>query len=330
MRGRSVRGWGGAGGGRPLAGGRLFLGPVRWGGLPGRRRSGLPGWAAPGCRVRLVRGSGSGRGPARRVVHRRLPSCCPSAGAGGCPGSAVAVIVSWPPVLCTGARSTRGPSVRGSIDGRLSEWAIRTRYQETGAGALTIPSLRWEEPPEGPVLVLLDQSAAAGGGGRGWSARTFPALVAGDPDAGRARGAAARRDRGCVWRSRWPRHAASTWRRRWRRLAQARPTAVNLGFGVRRAAAAYRPAFAEGGARQARPRRWPRRGPCTPRTSRASTRMARARAGAAGRAAARAAGHRILTHCNTGALVSGGEGTALAGGAGGTPVRRAARGCRCG
>src|SRR6059036_2027539 len=29
---------------------------------------------------------------------------------------------------------------------------------EVGAGTLTIPSLRWEEPPDGPVVVLLDQT----------------------------------------------------------------------------------------------------------------------------------------------------------------------------
>lgn len=89
-------------------------------------------------------------------------------------------------------------------------------------------------------------------------------------------------------------------------LAQARPTAVNLGYGVRRALEAHRKAAPEKAAAAA---------------------LAEARALHAQDAAASAAmaehgerllaelvpggGYRLLTHCNTGALVSGGQGTAL-------------------
>jgi len=92
-------------------------------------------------------------------------------------------------------------------------------------------------------------------------------------------------------------------------IERARPTAVNLGWGARRALAAYRQA-----------RQDPAQG-----SQRAAARaaVAEARAIAAEDAAASAAmarhglslipeGARVLTHCNTGALVSAGEGTAFA------------------
>jgi methylthioribose-1-phosphate isomerase len=93
-------------------------------------------------------------------------------------------------------------------------------------------------------------------------------------------------------------------------LAQARPTAVNLGWGAERALAAYR-AARPGGA-----------GPDAERAA-AQAALAEARSIAAADAAASAAiaanglglvpdRARILTHCNTGALVSAGEGTAFA------------------
>jgi methylthioribose-1-phosphate isomerase len=89
-------------------------------------------------------------------------------------------------------------------------------------------------------------------------------------------------------------------------LAQARPTAVNLGWGAGRALAAYQAA----------------RGPDAERAA-AQAALAQARSIAAQDAAASAAiaanglglipgQARILTHCNTGALVSAGEGTAFA------------------
>lgn len=95
-------------------------------------------------------------------------------------------------------------------------------------------------------------------------------------------------------------------------LERARPTAVNLGYGVRRAVAAYRTAADKGAdAEQA---------------AHAALSTAKALhqedAEASGRMAEHGlvlldellpgGGHRILTHCNTGALVSGGEGTAFA------------------
>jgi methylthioribose-1-phosphate isomerase len=94
-----------------------------------------------------------------------------------------------------------------------------------------------------------------------------------------------------------------------RALAAARPTAVNLAWGTGRALAAYQ------AARQAA-------GPDAERQSAAAA-LATARAIAADEAAASAAmavhglplipaGGRVLTHCNTGALVSSGDGTAFA------------------
>ena len=93
-------------------------------------------------------------------------------------------------------------------------------------------------------------------------------------------------------------------------LAQARPTAVNLGWGAGRALAAYQAA---------------RRGATGPDAERAAAQaaLAEARSIAAADAAASAAiaanglglipdRARILTHCNTGALVSAGAGTAFA------------------
>jgi len=94
-------------------------------------------------------------------------------------------------------------------------------------------------------------------------------------------------------------------------LSRSRPTAVNLSWGARRALAAYRAALDAGSdGAQARQRA-------------AAAALAQARAIEAEDAAASAAiaKHglglvgdrcRILTHCNTGALVSAGEGTAFA------------------
>lgn len=95
-------------------------------------------------------------------------------------------------------------------------------------------------------------------------------------------------------------------------LEQARPTAVNLGYGVRRAAAAYRAVLDKGAGRE-------RAGAAALAEARA---LHREDAEASGRMAryglalldelVPGGGHRLLTHCNTGALVSGGEGTAFA------------------
>lgn len=95
-------------------------------------------------------------------------------------------------------------------------------------------------------------------------------------------------------------------------LEGARPTAVNLGYGVRRAAAAYRAAAARGAdvdgsaaAALAEARALHRE------DAEASGRMAR-HGLALLEELLPGGGHRLLTHCNTGALVSGGEGTAFA------------------
>jgi methylthioribose-1-phosphate isomerase len=179
---------------------------------------------------------------------------------------------------------------------------------ERGAGALTIPSLRWEEPPEGPVLVLLDQTRlpaeevelvctdvpALVQAIRTLAVRGAPLLgIAG------AYGVALAAARGFDVEE-----AVEA-------LAQARPTAVNLGYGVRRAAAAYRAVFAGGGARAGAAAALAEARAVHAEDIEASTRMAEHGLALLGELLP-GGGHRILTHCNTGALVSGGEGTALA------------------
>ncbi|WP_435604647.1 S-methyl-5-thioribose-1-phosphate isomerase [Streptomyces sp. bgisy130] len=179
---------------------------------------------------------------------------------------------------------------------------------ERGAGALTIPSLRWEEPPEGPVLVLLDQTRlpaeevelvctdvpALVQAIRTLAVRGAPLLgIAG------AYGVALAAARGFDVEE-----AVEA-------LAQARPTAVNLGYGVRRAAGAYRAAFAEGGAQAGAAAALAEARAVHAEDAEASTRMAQHGLALLGELLP-GGGHRILTHCNTGALVSGGEGTALA------------------
>ncbi|MFE1177232.1 S-methyl-5-thioribose-1-phosphate isomerase [Streptomyces sp. NPDC058773] len=179
---------------------------------------------------------------------------------------------------------------------------------EAGAGALAIPSLRWEEPPEGPVVVLLDQTRLPAEEVE-LVCTDVPALVQairtlavrGAPLLGIA-GAygvalAAARGFDVV-------EAGEA-------LAQARPTAVNLGYGVRRAAAAYRTALDEGGAQAAAAAALAEARAVHDEDIEASARMAEHGLALLGELLP-GGGHRILTHCNTGALVSGGEGTALA------------------
>ncbi|SCD53562.1 methylthioribose-1-phosphate isomerase [Streptomyces sp. DpondAA-D4] len=95
-------------------------------------------------------------------------------------------------------------------------------------------------------------------------------------------------------------------------LEGARPTAVNLGYGARRVAEAYRSAERKGadreraaGAALAEARALHRE------DAAASARMARYGSQLLAELLPEGA-HRLLTHCNTGALVSGGEGTAFA------------------
>ncbi|MDQ1010432.1 methylthioribose-1-phosphate isomerase [Streptomyces sp. V4I23] len=185
------------------------------------------------------------------------------------------------------------------------------QYAQNPAEAVPpkLPVLRWDEPPEGPVLVLLDQTRlpveevelvctdvpALVRAIHSLAVRGAPLLgIAG------AYGVALAAARGYDVEE-----AAAL-------LENARPTAVNLGYGVRLAAAAYRTAV-EAGADAER----------AAAAALASAReLHRADAEASRRMAAHGlallgellpgGGHRILTHCNTGALVSGGEGTAFA------------------
>ncbi|SPF07330.1 S-methyl-5-thioribose-1-phosphate isomerase [Streptomyces sp. MA5143a] len=171
------------------------------------------------------------------------------------------------------------------------------------------PAIRWEEPPEGPVVVLLDQTrlpaeevelvctdaSALVEAIRSLAVRGAPLLgIAG------AYGVALAAARGFAVEE-----AAEA-------LAGARPTAVNLSGGVRRAQGAYRAELGRTGDQEL--------------AAGAALAAARALHREDAEASARMAGHglalldellpggghRVLTHCNTGALVSGGEGTAFA------------------
>jgi methylthioribose-1-phosphate isomerase len=168
-------------------------------------------------------------------------------------------------------------------------------------------ALRWLDPPAGPAIELLDQTRLPAeevfltcadipqlvGAIRRLVVRGAPLLgVAG------AFGIALAASRGDDV------EAAA------RALTEARPTAVNLGWGVRRAVESYRTA-ADGD------------GHVSLQENGATAALREARAIAAEDAAASAAmaahgltlvppGARILTHCNTGSLVSAGDGTAFA------------------
>ncbi len=173
--------------------------------------------------------------------------------------------------------------------------------------AAQLTPLRWLDPPDGPAIVLLDQTRLP-------AEETYltcadvPLLVdairrlvvRGAPLLGVAGaygvGLAAMRGDDV--------EAAAA------EIAAARPTAVNLGWGVRRALAAWRTAAS-------------RSNPVTATTACARAALAEATAIAEQDAAASAAmarhglslvpaAARILTHCNTGQLVSAGEGTAFA------------------
>jgi methylthioribose-1-phosphate isomerase len=178
-----------------------------------------------------------------------------------------------------------------------------------GAEPPMLPSLRWDEPPEGPVLVLLDQTRLPSEEVE-LVCTDVPALVRaiqtlavrGAPLLGiaGAYGVALAAVRGFDVDE-----AVAL-------LESARPTAVNLGYGVGRAADAYRAAAdKDAGAEQA-----------AQAALAAAKELHREDAEASASMAEHGlvlldellpgGGHRILTHCNTGALVSGGEGTAFA------------------
>lgn len=179
----------------------------------------------------------------------------------------------------------------------------------TGKVPPRLSVLRWDEPPEGPVLVLLDQTRlpaeevelvctdvpALVGAIQSLAVRGAPLLgIVG------AYGVALAAARGFDVDE-----AAAL-------LGHARPTAVNLGHGVRLAAGVYRQSLAAGAGHD--------------RAAEAALTAARELHRADAEASRRMAehglalldellpggGHRILTHCNSGALVSGGDGTAFA------------------
>ncbi|MGW6456218.1 S-methyl-5-thioribose-1-phosphate isomerase [Streptomyces sp. NPDC055078] len=170
-----------------------------------------------------------------------------------------------------------------------------------------LPVLRWEEPPEGPVLVLLDQTRLPAEEAE-LACTDVPALVEairtlavrGAPLLGiaGAYGIALAAARG---------HDVEE---AGELLVRSRPTAVNLAYGVRLATAAHRAAVGKGDEEAAQA------------ALAAARELHRQDAEASARMAGHGlalldellpgGGHRILTHCNTGALVSGGEGTAFA------------------
>ncbi len=184
----------------------------------------------------------------------------------------------------------------------------RAQFRE-GNGPVEIPAIRWYEPPEGPVLVLLDQTRLPAEevelvctdastlveAIRSLAVRGAPLLgIAG------AYGVALAALRGFDVDG-----AAAS-------LAGARPTAVNLSYGVRRAQQAHLAVLRAGGDQE--------------QAAGAALAAARALHKEDAEASRRMAvhglalldellpggNHRVLTHCNTGALVSGGEGTAFA------------------
>ncbi|MFF2407474.1 S-methyl-5-thioribose-1-phosphate isomerase [Streptomyces sp. NPDC058092] len=172
-----------------------------------------------------------------------------------------------------------------------------------------LPVLRWDELPEGPALVLLDQTRLPAEEAE-LVCTDVPTLVRairtlavrGAPLLGIAGAygvalAAARGDDVA--------EAAEL-------LERARPTAVNLGYGVRRAAGVYGAAIGKG----ADPGRAAEAALSEARAlhredAEASGRMARYGLALLDELLS-GGGHQLLTHCNTGALVSGGEGTAFA------------------
>ncbi|MDX6391167.1 MAG: methylthioribose-phosphate isomerase [Streptosporangiaceae bacterium] len=204
------------------------------------------------------------------------------------------------------------PAPRGSGTARIRHRAHPVRRAPGAAHTRTmdVPVLRWLDPPEGPAIALLDQTrlpaeeaivicrdvAALEDAIRRLVVRGAPILgVAG------AFGVALAAARGDDVAA-----AAEA-------IGSARPTAVNLAWGARRVLAAYQHALDAG---QGKPHHQQR----TP----AQAALDEARAIAEQDAAASAAmaayglpllplrGARILTHCNSGALVSAGEGTAFA------------------
>ncbi|MBV9025226.1 MAG: S-methyl-5-thioribose-1-phosphate isomerase [Streptomycetaceae bacterium] len=172
-----------------------------------------------------------------------------------------------------------------------------------------VPALRWEELPEGPVVILLDQTRLPAEGVELVCTDVQTLIeaiqtlaVRGAPLLGLAGayGVALAAARGFDVD-----HAAAL-------LTQARPTAVNLGFGVRRAMSAHHRVLASGAdAEQAAAAALAEARALHAEDAEASTRMARYGLELLEKLLP-GGGYRVLTHCNTGALISGGNGTALA------------------
>ncbi|MGW3658304.1 S-methyl-5-thioribose-1-phosphate isomerase [Streptomyces sp. NPDC005151] len=172
-----------------------------------------------------------------------------------------------------------------------------------------LPSIRWAEPPEGPAVALLDQTRLPAEEVELLCAdvsalvRAIQTLaVRGAPLLGisGAYGVALAAARGDDMAE-----ASGL-------LERARPTAVNLGYGVRRAARAYWAALDKGeDAQRAAAVALAEAEALHREDAEASRRMAQY-----GLALLEellpGGGHQLLTHCNSGALVSGGEGTAFA------------------
>lgn len=208
-------------------------------------------------------------------------------------------------------RPRYGPDTFNCLPDKGQTDGMADQYAQSGEDSrpTEIPAIRWEEPPEGPVLVLLDQTRlpaeevelvctdapALVEAIRSLAVRGAPLLgIAG------AYGVALAAARGFDVDD-----AAAA-------LAGARPTAVNLAVGVGRARSAHRAEFAKSGDA----------GEAAAAALAAARRLHQEDAEASARMAERGlalldelmpgGGNRILTHCNTGALVSGGEGTAFA------------------
>lgn len=171
-----------------------------------------------------------------------------------------------------------------------------------------VQALRWEELPEGPVVVLLDQTRLPVEEVE-LVCTDVPVLVEaiqslavrGAPLLGIAGGygVALAAARGFDVAD-----AAE-------QLAHARPTAVNLAYGARRVEAAHQAALrADGSAELAASRALAEAKALHREDAEASERIAEHGAGLLDELVP-GGGLRILTHCNTGFLVSGGRGTAL-------------------
>jgi methylthioribose-1-phosphate isomerase len=171
---------------------------------------------------------------------------------------------------------------------------------------VSIPALRWVDPPDGPAIVLLDQTRLPAEE-TVVTCSDVPELVAairrlavrGAPLLGLAGayGVALAAHRG----DDVPGAAAA--------IEAARPTAVNLGWGARRALAAYRVALRGEGPDA---KRMAAAGAVAEASSIAAADAAASQAMAAHGLTLIPEGARVLTHCNTGALVSAGAGTAFA------------------